>query len=49
MNDGEQIWEEFRDEQLMALDVSQVPWYVNIVNLIVSGVYPPGAATQQKS
>ncbi|XP_049344024.1 uncharacterized protein LOC125808353 [Solanum verrucosum] len=48
VNEGEQIWEEFLDERLMALDISQVPWYADIVNVIVSGDYPPGATTQQK-
>ncbi|XP_049405186.1 uncharacterized protein LOC125868609 [Solanum stenotomum] len=44
---GKQIWEEFPDEKLMVLDISEVPWYAHIVNLIVSGDYPPGATTQQ--
>lgn len=48
VNEGEQIREEFPNEQLMALDISQVPWYADIVNLMVSGEYPPGATTQQK-
>ena len=42
MNEGEQIREEFLDEQLMALDISQVRWYADTMNLIVSGEYPPG-------
>lgn len=32
----------------MALDISQVSWYAEIVNLIVSGSYLPSPATQQK-
>ncbi|XP_049372496.1 uncharacterized protein LOC125837407 [Solanum verrucosum] len=48
VNEGDQIWEEFSDEQLMALDISQVTWYADIVNLIVSGEYPLGATTQKK-
>ncbi|XP_049399731.1 uncharacterized protein LOC125863765 [Solanum stenotomum] len=48
VNEGEQLREEFPDEQLMALDSSQVPWYAVILNLIVSGDYPPGDTTQQK-
>ena len=32
----------------MAMDISHVPWYVNIVNLIVSEKYSPGETTQQK-
>ncbi|KAH0723372.1 hypothetical protein KY285_005833 [Solanum tuberosum] len=42
VNKGEQIREEFPDEQLMTLDISQVSWYADIVNLIVNGEYPPG-------
>ncbi|XP_049344141.1 uncharacterized protein LOC125808482 [Solanum verrucosum] len=48
VNEGEQIREQFPDEQLMALDISQVPWYADIMNFIVSGDYPPGSTTQQK-
>ena len=32
----------------MALDISQVSWYAEIVNSIVSGDYLPSLATQQK-
>ena len=46
VNQGEKIWEEFQDEQLMELYIYQVSWYVNIVNLIVSGEYPPGTTTK---
>ncbi|XP_049368993.1 uncharacterized protein LOC125833888 [Solanum verrucosum] len=48
VNEGEHIREEFSDEQLMALDISQVPWYADIVHLTVNGDYPPGVTTQQK-
>ncbi|XP_049381305.1 uncharacterized protein LOC125845836 [Solanum stenotomum] len=48
VHEGEQIWEEFSDERLMALDISRVSWYADIVNLIVSGEYPLDATTQQK-
>ena len=48
MNEGEQIREEFSNEKLMELDISQVPWYTDVVNLIVSGEYPPGATIQQQ-
>ena len=41
-------FEEFPDEQLMVLDFSQVLWYADIVNLMVSGECPPDATTQQK-
>lgn len=45
-NEG-QIRERFPDEQLLALDLAQVPWYVDIVNFLVSGLFPPGASTHQ--
>ena len=48
MNEGENIWKKFSDEQLMTLGISQVSWYADIVNLIVSGDYLLGATTQQK-
>ena len=48
MTEGKKIREEFSDEQLMVLDLSQVTWYGDIVNLIVSGEYSPGATTQLK-
>ena len=32
----------------MTLGISQVSWYADIVNLIVSGDYLLGATTQQK-
>jgi len=46
-NEG-QIREEFPYEQLLALDLSQVHWYADIVNFLVSGLFPPGASTHQK-
>ncbi|XP_049381171.1 uncharacterized protein LOC125845671 [Solanum stenotomum] len=46
-NEG-RIREKFSDEQLLALDIAQVPWYVDIVNLLVSGLFPPRASTHQK-
>lgn len=47
---GEQgkIIEEFPDEQLLAIEIEELPWYVNIVNYLVSGVFPPGASSQYK-
>ena len=42
MNEVKQIREDFVDEQLMTLDISQASWYADIVNLIESGEYPPG-------
>lgn len=49
LNEGEKIWEDFFDEQLMALNVSRVSWYAYIVNLLVSSDYPSDATTQQKN
>jgi len=46
-NEG-QIREEFPDEELLALDIEQVLWYADIVNLMVSGLFPPGVSTHQK-
>ena len=43
-----QIREEFLVKQLLALDIAQVPWYANIVNFLVSGLFPPGASTHRK-
>ncbi|XP_060183226.1 uncharacterized protein LOC132613199 [Lycium barbarum] len=36
------------ENQLFAIPVAEVPWYADIVNLIVSGVYPPEATSQQR-
>lgn len=44
----EQICEEFPDEKFLALDISQVPWYADIVNFLVSGFFSPEASTHQK-
>lgn len=33
------IREEFLDEQLLALEITQVLWYANIVNYLVSGIF----------
>lgn len=35
-----QIKEEFPEEQLLALEVTELPWYADIVNYLVSGVFP---------
>ena len=48
VNEHNQIREEFTDKQLISLDISQVTWHADIVNLKVSGDYPSGATTQQK-
>ncbi|XP_060202413.1 uncharacterized protein LOC132630829 [Lycium barbarum] len=43
-----QIRESFPDEQLFTIPAAEVPWYADIVNLIVSGVYLPKATSQQR-
>ncbi|XP_049399876.1 uncharacterized protein LOC125863958 [Solanum stenotomum] len=43
-----QIRKEFHDEQSLALDLAQVPWYADIVNFLVSGLFPLGASTYKK-
>ncbi|XP_060200426.1 uncharacterized protein LOC132628679 [Lycium barbarum] len=43
-----QIRESFPDKQLFAIPAAEVPWYADIMNLIVSGVYPPEATSQQR-
>lgn len=47
VHNGGQIHEEFLDEQLLALDVNQLSWYADIVNLLVSKVFPPFRRHQQ--
>ena len=32
----------------MAPDIAQVPWYADIVNFLVIGLFLPGASTNQK-
>ena len=48
VNEGEQIKEEFSDEKLTALDISQVSSYANILNLIMSGNYPSSSTPKKK-
>ncbi|XP_015169788.1 uncharacterized protein [Solanum tuberosum] len=43
-----QIREHFFDEKLLALEETQLPWYANIVNYLVIGLFPLGATTHQK-
>ena len=43
-----QICKEFPDEQFLAPDIAQVPWYADIVNFLVIGLFLPGASTNQK-
>ena len=42
------IREEFPDMQLLALDIAYVPWYADIVNFLVSGLFTPGASTHHR-
>lgn len=37
------IREEFLDEKLLALEVTKLPWYANIVCYLDRGLFPPGA------
>lgn len=43
------IQEEFLNEQLFVLDVAEVPWFANIVNLLVASIYPLEAVVMQFS
>ena len=47
MNKG-QIHEEYPYYQPLALDVAQVPWCANIMNYLVSVLFPPSASIHQK-
>lgn len=42
------IQEEFPDKQILALSTIELPWYVDIVNQIMSGLYPPEGTNQQR-
>lgn len=42
------IREEFPNEQLLALEVTELPWYTDIINFLVSEVFPLDASSQQK-
>lgn len=41
------IRKEFQEEQLLALSIAKLPWYADIVNLLVSGVYLHKATGRQ--
>ncbi|XP_055814077.1 uncharacterized protein LOC129883424 [Solanum dulcamara] len=43
-----QIKEEFLDEQLLALGVTEFLWYADVFNYLFSGVFPHDATSQQK-
>ena len=42
------INEKFPDENLHAVDIHELPWYVDIVNYLVSKIMPYGLSFQQK-
>lgn len=44
----ERIREEFPDDQPLALNIKELSWNVDIVNYLVSGVFPPDATSQKK-
>ncbi|KAL5564326.1 hypothetical protein UlMin_027490 [Ulmus minor] len=45
---SEVINETFPDEQLFFLTQTQLPWYADFVNYLVSGMLPPDLTSQQK-
>lgn len=47
-NDTFYIQEEFLNERLRVLDIAEILWYADIVNLLISVIYPPNATSQQK-
>lgn len=40
------IQEDFLNEKILALDVCELPWYVDIMNLISCSIFPPKSITQ---
>lgn len=46
LEDGK-IQEEFHDIQILELSATELPWYVDIMNLIVTRVYPPETTSEQ--
>lgn len=48
VEEQKQIKEEFPDEQLMTVELAELPWYADLVNYLVSGVFPLDATAQQK-
>lgn len=42
------IRKEFLHKQLLALNITKILWYADIVNLSLNGMYPPKAMSQQK-
>ncbi|KAL5574146.1 hypothetical protein UlMin_023743 [Ulmus minor] len=47
-DNSEVINETFPDEQLFLLTQTQLPWYADFVNYLVSGMLPPDLTSQQK-
>lgn len=47
VEDG-RIQEEFPDKKIRTLSIADLSWYAEIMNLLVSGAYPPKAMSQQK-
>lgn len=48
MGDLGKTREEFPNEQLLVLEVTELPWYANIVNYLFRGLLPPGATSHQR-
>ena len=42
-----QIRKHFLDEQLLVLELLELPWYADYVNYLVRGLFPPCATTHQ--
>ena len=43
MQEQRQMMEEFIEKKLLELEVTELPWYADIVNYLDSGLFPPGA------
>lgn len=42
-----QFQDTFPDEKLLAVEHEEIPWYADIVNFLIGGVYPPDFTKQQ--
>lgn len=40
--------EEFPNEQVLALKIAKFPWYADVMNYLMSKVFPPNANSQEK-
>lgn len=49
LGDKEKIKDEFPDEKLLPLEVTELPWYADIVNFFVSDLFPPGPHIKGRS